>query len=176
VSSVGHLVGRFIGSIRPGPPATDDEDWAIGHLRPGEVDIWRQMSNPDRRHAVGVARKTVAMLGTETDSVVDPVVVTAALLHDCGKVVSGYRTPARVVATLVWSTIDHTKAAPWLDRGRPFRRLAQYRLHPELGSEMLAAAGADPVVVAWAREHHRPIAAWSLAPEVGLVLKACDGD
>ena len=129
------------------------------------------MSNPDRRHAVQVARDVVDSL----DAPPTPV-VAAALMHDSGKVISNYRTPMRVVATVVWGIVDQSVAPSWLDRGWPRRRLAQYRLHPELGAEILADAGADEFTVHWAADHHRPADAWRVPADLGQILKACDGD
>ncbi len=172
-----HLARRFFGSVRPGPPAAADEAWARRHLGPGELALWERMSNPDRRHAVGVARDVVAELG---DEVADRAVVAAALLHDVGKVVSGYRTPARVVATLVWAAVPADRrsstALGWAGRGRPWRRMGEYRRHPELGEALLIDAGADPVTSSWAGDHHRSADRWRVAPAIGAVLKACDDD
>ncbi len=168
-----HLTRRFLGSVRPGPPATDDEAWARESLLPGERLVWERMSNPDRRHAVAVARAVVAELG---DDATGPV-VAAALLHDSGKVVSGLRTPARVVATVLWAVVDDEAADRWIERGGPVRRrLGQYRRHPDLGATLLTDAGSDPLTVAWAREHHRGPDAWSVPHHLALVLKACDDD
>ncbi len=130
------------------------------------------MSNPDRRHAIQVARDVDQALG---DAAITPV-VAAALLHDSGKVISNYRTPMRVVATVVWSVVDPSKAKHWLDAAPPRRRLAQYRLHPELGAELLAEAGADQLTVWWAADHHQPPDRWRVDAQIGAVLKACDGD
>jgi hypothetical protein len=167
-----HLARRFVGSLRPGPPAPTDEAWAEAHLLAGEVALWRRMANPDRRHAVGVGRNVVAELGPATGRPV----VAAALLHDVGKVVSAYRTPARVVATVVWAVVDDGLADRWLERRRPWRRLAQYRRHPQLGAELIRQAGGDPLTVAWAAEHHLPPDRWTLPPTVAAVRKACDDD
>ena len=174
-----HLARRFFGSLRPGPPDPADEAWAIGHLLPGEIDVWRRMGNPDRRHAVGVARAVVARFGDgDPAALPDRAVVAAALLHDCGKVVSGLRTPARVAATVVWaSSDDEEQFERWLARDGGLRhRLAQYRNHPELGREVLAAAGSDEVTAAWAAEHHLPEDAWTVPADIGRLLKACDDD
>ncbi len=173
MASVAHLVVRFLGSIKPGPPTPDDEAWAQRHLSDGERSIWYRMSNPDRRHAIEVARAVVDQLG---EARATQPIVAAALLHDSGKVVCGYRTPMRVVATLVWAVVDTSHATSWLERRDPWRRLAQYRLHPELGAELLAEAGADDLTVHWAADHHLPADEWRVDPTFGIVLKACDGD
>jgi hypothetical protein len=153
-----HLVRRFLGSLRPGGPPAADEAWARSWLLPGEVAIWASMSGADRRHAVGVARR----VGSS-----DRAVMAAALLHDSGKVVSGYGTFRRVLATVVA-----------LVRGRDAvgGRMGQYLRHPSLGADALAAAGSDPLTVAWAREHHLPVERWTVPVEVGLALKAADDD
>ena len=131
------------------------------------------MSNPDRRHAVAVARAVAAELGPEAERPV----VAAALLHDAGKVVSGLRTPWRVVATLVWAVADDATADRWIERGGPIRRrFGQYRRHPALGAELLIEAGSDLLTAAWAREHHRPPGGWTVPRHLADVLEACDND
>ena len=116
--SIVHLSVRFVGSLRPGGPAHNDEQWALTKLTEGERALWRQMSNPDRRHAVGVAQLVAARLGPDA---VRPV-LAAALLHDVGKVVSGLRTPARVAATLVWAVLPSERAVAWCGSPRQLLR------------------------------------------------------
>ena len=131
------------------------------------------MSSSDRRHAIGVAREVIDTLGSDLDHQI----VVAALMHDCGKVVSGLGTLSRVVATLVWIVLDDSLASRWLDASSPLRRrLAQYRRHPQLGAVLLAAADSDALVVSWAGEHHFAPEAWTVAPEIANVLKSCDDE
>jgi len=158
-----HLVRRFAGSLRPGGPGPADERWVADHLDPGELALWDRMSGPDRRHAAQVARAVVDRLGPETPRPV----VAAALLHDVGKLDSGLRTPARVVATL---------AGMVAGRERIGGRMGRYLHHDELGARLLAAAGSDPLAVTWAREHHLPAARWTITPRVANALKAADDD
>lgn len=183
MAEVLHLARRFFGSLRPGPPAPADEAWAKGWLTEGEQRIWNTMSNPDRRHAVAVARAVADGWSFEASggSERDRAVMAAALMHDSGKVISGYRTPARVAATVVWAVADDRVANRWLEQrsGRRFDprfRLAQYRRHPELGADMLRQAGADPLTADWAEQHHQPEERWTVPLEAGRLLKACDDD
>ncbi|MEM9564355.1 MAG: HD domain-containing protein [Actinomycetota bacterium] len=172
-----HLVRRFAGSIRPGPPKPADEDWAKGSLVPGERELWARMSNPDRRHAVTVARDVVRRWPEVGDGEPPRAVVAAALLHDVGKVESGLRTPERVAATLLWSVLDDSVAARWATtESRVLGRYGRYRRHPEIGGALLRSAGADPLTAAWAEEHHRPDSRWTVDHRVGQLLKACDDD
>ena len=102
-----HLTRRFVGSLRPGGPSPTEEAWVTGYLLPGEADLWRSMSGPDRRRAVAVARRVDRALGSP-----ERPVLAAALLHDVGKVRSGLRTPGRVVATVV-GVVAADRATRW---------------------------------------------------------------
>ncbi|HEX7167016.1 MAG TPA: hypothetical protein VF230_08555 [Acidimicrobiales bacterium] len=166
-----HLAKRFFGSLRPGGPAAGDEAWALASLVPGEQELWRRMSGPDRRHAVGVARRVVVALGG--DDRVDRAVVAAALLHDVGKVDAELGTFARsaVTAATLVAGRDRVAAAAG-ERSRASR----YLRHDVIGAGLLAAAGSAPLTVAWAREHHLPPSAWTLPPDVAAALKSGDDD
>ena len=161
-----HLTRRFVGSLSTRPPAPADEAWACESLLAGERAIWSRMSNTDRRHAVGVARHVVGRLGPEATRPV----VAAALLHDSGKLDSGLGTFARVAATLWAGTLGRRRAAAGSGR------VARYLRHDELGAAALADAGADPLTVAWARQHHRPAAEWTVPAPLAAALKAADDD
>jgi hypothetical protein len=126
-------------------------------LSAGERALWERMSGADRRHAVGVARA------------VPPELAAAALLHDVGKVNAGLGTFARVAATLVGLV-----ARERVVQGKG--RVARYLRHDAIGADLLAAAGAAPLTVAWAREHHLPSDRWTVPPDAGAALKAADDD
>ena len=160
----GHLVRRFVGSLWPLGPRRESELWVAQTLMPGELALWRQMSRPDRRHAVGVARQVQASLGDQAE----PPVLAAALLHDVGKVASGLGTFGRVAATVAGLARSEARAGDG--------RVARYLRHDVLGAEMLAAAGSDPLTVAWAREHHLTYDRWSVPRPVGEILKSADDD
>ncbi len=130
------------------------------------------MSNPDRRHAVGVARRVERALG---DAATDPI-LAAALLHDVGKIVSHLRTYGRVVATLSAKIAGHEMAVAWSETRGFTRRVGLYLEHPRLGGDLLALAESDPLTVAWAREHHAPRDDWTVPVAIGRVLEAADDD
>jgi hypothetical protein len=158
-----HLVSRFFGSLWPaGPPAADDA-WATHHLNAGETMLWRRMPGFDRRHAVAVARRVCAALG---DAATPPVVATA-LLHDVGKIESGFGVWRRVMAT-IWTALR--------GRERVTGRTKTYVEHPAIGAQLLREANADPISVAWTAEHHLPRAQWTLEPTIADALKAADDD
>ncbi|MGV3758826.1 MAG: hypothetical protein ACO1PW_04685 [Actinomycetota bacterium] len=172
MASAGHLVRRFVGSLRPGGPSTDDEAWARSHLLPAEQRLWIRMSGADRRHAVGVARRVERALGHEATRPV----LAAALLHDVGKVESRLGTYGRVIATVSARVAGRGMADRW-QRTRGFtRRVGLYLNHPAIGGDLLELAGSDPITVAWAREHHLPSEAWTVPQPAADALKAADDD
>jgi len=161
VGSPLHLARRFLGSLSPRPLDAADDAWARRHLGPGEVELWERMSRADRKHAAGVAREVDRRLGPGTTRPV----IAAALLHDVGKVDADLGTLARVAATMVGRS-----------RASGTGRIARHLRHDVIGAELLEAAGADPLTVAWAREHHRPEETWSVPVLVGRALRAADDD
>jgi hypothetical protein len=167
-----HLVRRFLGSLRPGGPSAGDEAWVTSVLNTGEHRLWARLSGADRRHAVAVARRVQASLG---EGATRPV-LAAALLHDVGKLASGLGTFGRVAATLVGAAAGRERAAAWSGGHGARGRIAIYFRHPELGGDLLEDAGSDALTVAWARQHHRPEARWTVPAPVGSALKAADDD
>jgi hypothetical protein len=172
VAALGHLASRFCGSLLPIGPRRADTAWALTHLGPGERAVWSRMSRVDRRHAAGVARRAAAALGDQATTDV----VAAALLHDAGKVESGLGAWARAAATIAAAVAGRPRVAAWSQRQGLARRFGLYLRHPELGAELLAAAGSSVLVVAWAGEHHLPEDRWTVPPAVGRALKAADDD
>lgn len=173
MAEAAHLVKRFFTSLLPIGPTRDDDRWARSQLTEGEIGIWDRMSPQDRRHAVGVAHRTEAALG---DEAIRPV-IAAALLHDCGKTVSGFGTLLRVVATVGALTLGRERIIG-AGRGRRGlrRRFADYLEHDRLGAELLGEAGSAPLTVAWAGEHHLPADRWSVPVEIGEALRDADDD
>lgn len=170
-----HLSRRFFGSLSNADPSPADTAWVAGILLPGEADLWKRMSAPDRRHAAGVARTVAAELGDGADREV----LAAALLHDVGKVDSGLGTLARVAATVAGRPpAVRSRSADLARRRGPLGRLGRYLRHPEIGAQLLQAAGSHVLTSAWAGSHHRPEERWDPAVprDLGRVLKAADDD
>ena len=167
-----HLTKRFFGSILPVGPSTTDQEWALSHMLPGEVDLWRRMSAQDRRHAAGVARRTVEFLGQRADRAV----IAAALLHDVGKVDSQLGTFLRVVATLSAAVAGRETAELWVRGSGVTRRIGLYLRHPEIGGDLLSLAGSEDFTATWAREHHLPADMCSLDPDLANALREADDD
>ena len=116
-----HLAARFFVSLSPRPPEPEEEEWAQSQLLPGELELWKRMSNQDRRHSATVARRFAAAWPQATRAE-----VAGALLHDVGKIECGLGTWGRVAATIV---------------GRRGRRFTLYHDHERIGADLAAAAG-----------------------------------
>ena len=125
--SIGHLARRFATSLSRRPPDADDAAWAEAQLLPTEVDLWRQMSIADRRHAIVVARRFA-----DRRPITSRAELSGALLHDVGKVAAGLGTFGRVAATVV---------------GPRTARFRAYHEHEAIGAGMAAAAGSDPATI-----------------------------
>lgn len=175
-----HLAKRFFASLSDDRPSVADDQWVRSVLLPEEEQFWARMSPADQRHSVQVAKDVANSLPDAARPV-----LAAAVLHDVGKLVCGYGTYARVFATLFWGVIPAPfrgrLAFGWssghgVGRFEVFQRLGQYRIHPELGQELLRTAGSDDFTATWAGQHHSPIEKWSVDPALGHVLKECDDD
>jgi HD domain len=166
--SFGHLAKRFFGALDPRGPRPADEAWAVSLLLPGEQDLWRRMSGPDRRHAIGVARDVTTLLGETPGREVS----AAALLHDVGKVESGYGTFSRVFVTFLALAVGRER----LTRLSAPSRIRLYLTHDRLGGDMLRQAGSEPLTFSWAAEHHLDPSKWTVDRRLADALKAADGD
>jgi hypothetical protein len=127
MSRVAHLTRRFVGSLSRRPPSPREEEWARSFLSPWERDLWNRFRHPDRRHAIDVARRFVALRPESTSDE-----VAGALLHDIGKVESDLGTFGRVAATVIGPRTD---------------RFRLYRAHELVGAQMLRRAGSSGVTI-----------------------------
>jgi len=177
--SLRHLVARFFGALWPGGPRPADEQWAQQWLLPGERRLWARMSGADRRHAVGVARGTIELLGGGPAGAPREV-VASALLHDVGKVESALGTVSRALLTMGAMTVGRSRLAAPAAPGRPERhwreRARLYLTHDRVGAALLEQAGSHPTTIAWTREHHQDPESWTLERRTADALKAADGD
>lgn len=158
----------------PVGPRAADRAWVETVLRDEELTLFRRMRPSDRRHAVGVARRVEVALGEEAS----PEVLTAALLHDVGKIEARLGVYGRVAATLSGMAVsgDPDTIKDWTRTSGITRRIGLYLQHPRLGGDLLAMVDSDPLVVAWAREHHLPEDRWTVPRGFGDALKAADDD
>ena len=132
-----HLGRRFFRTSHRKGASAAEEAWATDQLLPTERDLWLSMSDADRHHAVLVAQQVAATLGQQGTRPV----LSAALLHEVGKTISGLSLYGRVIATLIITVGGRARAATWT-RGFK-RRVALYARHPDLGAPG-SGSSADP--------------------------------
>lgn len=147
-----HLARRFLGALSPAAPSAPDESWAAGRLVGPELALFAAMANHDRRHAIGVARRALALRGVDAPDDL----AAAALLHDVGKVHSGLGPVGRARATVRIAVLGRERVRAQVARTEWTRRVAIYADHPGLGAADLRARGARDRVAAWAEVHHDP--------------------
>lgn len=172
-----HRVRRFGRSIVARAPSAEATAWAHGWLTPAEARLFDRMPGVDRAHSIGVARSVVAHLDQLDLAPEDPEarwIVAAALTHDVGKTVAGLGTYGRVAATLSEAVGGASMAGVWAQRRGITRRIGLYLQYPQLGADLLAVAGSDDRVVAWAAEHHESEETWTVPVEAGHLLAAAD--
>jgi putative nucleotidyltransferase with HDIG domain len=169
---VRHLAGRFTRALWPGAPKRDDVAWVESVLTPTAFVQVRRQPNHDQRHAIVVAREVQRRLaGTEYAD--DPRWLSAALLHDIGKLDSRLGVYSRVVATMSASVAGRDHAYAWSESRGFTRRVGLYLRHAELGADRIRLAGEPEEAARWAAAHHDP-STWENLPIPGLVVVALD--
>lgn len=137
-----HLARRLVEVIRSQPLSPLEQAWVAARLSPGEGRLFWRQSPVDQRHAHDCALRVSALDPGRRD------LARAALLHDVGKGMAPLSVLGRVVAGVL--SLLHLPAPG---------RLGSYLAHGPCGAEALRAAGAETLVVAYARHHHgaRPV-------------------
>lgn len=168
----GHLAKRFFGAVVSAPLNDDESQWVMNSLIEGEQALWRRMSVADQRHAHGVARRVVEMLGEKATRPV----IAAALLHDVGKIEADVNTLERVMATLAGSQGNREQIEQWSKEDGWIGKAGRYLMHNEIGARLLEEAGSDPLTIAWAREHELIHTKWTLPEDITDALWKADND
>jgi hypothetical protein len=172
-----HLSSRFVRALSPAAPKPDDVAWVEDVLTPGGFVQFRRQPNHDQRHAIGVARDVQARLA-DTPYADDPRWLSAALLHDIGKLDSRLGIYGRVVATVSGAAVGREHADAWSESSGFTRRVGLYLRHAELGADRIRIAGEPEEVARWSEAHHDP-STWAdlpIPPEVVTALDEADND
>jgi HD domain len=167
-----HLSGRFVRALWPGAPRPDDVEWVESVLTPRGFAQFRRQPNHDQRHAIAVARDVQARLAG-TPYACDPRWLSAALLHDIGKLDSRLGIYGRVVATVSSAAVGRQHAEVWSETHGFTRRVGLYLRHAELGADRIRIAGEPEEAARWATAHHDP-SLWSELPIPEPVVHALD--
>ncbi|MFN0027690.1 MAG: HD domain-containing protein [Acidimicrobiales bacterium] len=157
-----HLVRRFFGRFRHRPLEEAELRWVTQRLTRPERALWLRQSPADQRHSLTAAQ--LVTVETEPGAVPPAWVSAAALLHDIGKIEADLGVAGRVAAALLGAV--GVRRAPG--------RLGRHLRYPELGADLLRAAGSDALVVAWAAEHHLEPTRWTVPLHWAAALLIAD--
>ena len=148
-----------------------DDTLAAQHLTPELLALYRRMRRSERQHSLRVLQ---ALCETQQN---DPDLLTAALLHDVGKIRTSFFLPEKVLVVLVKAAAPRLYqrwgSGPARGWRRPFAVSVQ---HPAWGADMVAAAGGGPVAVELIRRHQDRLdgAPQTDADRLLLLLQAVD--
>lgn len=150
-SDLGYRVAQFVAAIRAEVSAAE-KALVRQLLTPGEQQLFAQMPTYDQRHCLDVYQ-TLVQAGHH-----DPLLLRAAIIHDCGKVDDDGRPMALgwyVLATLI-KRIPALYLALAKDGLGPFRPLRVYAEHAWRGADMAARVASPPEIVTMIRHYHDP--------------------
>jgi hypothetical protein len=143
-----NALGAYSRLLMPGERA-EARAWLPEGARP----LFDAMPRNDQRHSLNVLRSLRAA-GYD-----DPALMQAALLHDAAKNAGGVTLFHRIAVVLLkiarpdWAArLTQTPAPARGNLSYSFWVLAN---HPQLGAEMAAAAGCDPLAVMLIRRHQK---------------------
>lgn len=161
-----YRIHQFIRTIMPRIKPADVE-WATNHLSLAASELFLSQSKAEQRHAIDVA-KSILKASYPLSYLDYQNLISAALLHDCGKSVVSIRLWQRVYIVLM-----HKAPKPlWsiLEKGPSLFSfpLKIYTRH-SLWSEYLARkSGMNSIVCHLIREHHSP------NTDLGRILQQAD--
>lgn len=114
-------------------------------LSPAELALFERMARYDQRHCLDVCATL------HTGGYIDPMLLRAALLHDCGKVGDDGRPIPLIYYGLFVVLLRLAPAlyrwAAGIGRG-PLRAFALHAAHDRRSARLVAAAGSPPELVA----------------------------
>lgn len=146
------LRGRLNRLLRAMHPrlAKPDDVWAAQKQPPLEYALYTRMDARDREHAVRIAQKLL-----ELHPSASAILVRAALLHDCGKLLRPYNWMERIAVGLVQRPMRTPVQLEGL-LNHDYSALEIRLLHPVLGAALIRQAGGDERVAQIVERHHNP--------------------
>ena len=150
-----HLIRRFFWTLRARPLGPREQAEVDALLRPEERRLFWDQPAIDQRHGVESARRAAALGRSD--------LTRAALLHDVGKRHANLGVLGRSLASGLA-----------LFGLRP-QRWTSYYDHGAIGAGELAEAGAEDIVVEWARLHSLEERPASMSTDDWDVLTRTDG-
>ena len=161
---IGYRLGQFWRNMTAPPLSPEAMKEVTAVLTTEELALFSRFSFSEKQHSYRVLC-TLRTAGQTEQSL-----LTAALLHDVGKSCYSLKVWERSLAVLLAIMMPQRvkiwgqgEARGWR---RPFVVKAQ---HPAWGSDMVAAAGGDPLTVALIRRHQEAVPETPDSPEDQLL-------
>ncbi len=145
-----YRVQQFVAALRA-QVSTDEQALARRQLTPAEYTLFARMPQYDQRHCLDVYHTLHAARHT------DPLLLRAALIHDCGKVADDGRPMS--LGWYILTTILKRFPTVYIALGRPgtvLEPVQRYAEHAWRGAQLAAHAGSPPVIVTTLRHYHDP--------------------
>jgi len=161
-----YRIHQFFRAIFPHLNQTDI-NWAMNHLSPEASELFLQQSQPEQRHAIDVAN-SIIKANTLLSFHDFQNLITAALLHDCGKSLVSIRLWQRVYIVLMHNMPHFLWSR--LERGPSLFSIPLKidKRHALWGEYLAKKAGMNSVVCLLIREHHTP------TTNLGRILEQAD--
>jgi hypothetical protein len=143
----------------------------VPFLPPALFNLFRQMRSPEQFHAFQVFEQL------KSSGQDNPDLLTAALLHDVGKITYPLSLFDRVIVVMGNHLFPHT-ARRW-GEGNPtklHRAFVVAAHHAEWGADLAKRAGASKQTVELIRRHQEPLALKPRSPTEHLLAKLQAGD
>jgi hypothetical protein len=135
-------------------PTLSDRELVEQFLAPPLVQLFERLDPSEQAHAVRVCRKLIA------EGETNPLLLTAALLHDIGKICYPLRLWERVWIVLFGGMVKKM-AKPLILSDEQLERAAWWKrpllvgkFHPSWGAEILRSNGVDERIV-WLVQYHQ---------------------
>jgi len=146
-SRLAYRTRQFLNAL-PGSQSRAENGTLLLHLSPSQIVLFRRMHSSEQAHAYRVLERLYAAGQTDTD------LLTAALLHDVGKVLVPLSLLDRVVIVL-GKRFFWRRTGRWSEESpsrlrRPFI-VAEH--HPEWGADLAEQTGASSRTVSLIRHH-----------------------
>lgn len=139
--------------LRRGRCSAEDRALARSVLQPSEYELWSRMSDYEQRHAVHSVHDFERRVAGTSDSG-NSLWMSAALLHDVGKMAANLTVPERVIGTIIGKYSRTATARQWFAKPSGLKhRIGTFLMHGEVGAEMIRAAGGRDIVALWCRYH-----------------------
>ena len=161
-----YRVLQFIHAFFPNIDSSEIK-WVGNNLTPEACSLFMKQSRPEQRHALDVAKSLMNDQHDFTQADFQNL-LTAALLHDCGKSIVSISLWQRVFIVLMqkmpeplWSRLERSSTFLAL----PLKIAAK---HAIWGEDLARKAGLNPDICRLIREHHTP------QTDLGRILERAD--